>query len=262
MVQFATQLIERQSGKYDASDLEDRYETRLRAMIDAKLKGEGVDLSADATPEPSNVIDLMAALKKSLGQAPEGSRTAEAQESSPRTRVRRGLSSRSRVERRLRLPKLKKQNRGGSAPEDRLPSVPRGLTYPTPQGRGHNGNRPRSWGGRLRYPPCRNWGTESASSAAAPATRVLQVAKIFRTGRHRWQPWRGGGIRRRTVSSLLSLKSAIRENPRQRQSIASSSLAPPRLGSIGAVDRTVDRLHGLALGANVEPANGSPDIGG
>ena len=30
-----------------------------------------MDLSADATPEPSNVIDLMAALKKSLGQPPE-----------------------------------------------------------------------------------------------------------------------------------------------------------------------------------------------
>ncbi len=70
MVQLATQLIERQSGKYDSSDLEDRYETRLRGMIDAKLKGEGVDLSADAAPEPSNVIDLMTALKKSLGQAP------------------------------------------------------------------------------------------------------------------------------------------------------------------------------------------------
>ena len=39
MVQLATQLVNRQSGEYDASDLEDRYETRLRAMIDAKLKG-------------------------------------------------------------------------------------------------------------------------------------------------------------------------------------------------------------------------------
>lgn len=46
-----------------------RYETELRAMIDAKSKGEGVDLSADVTPEPSNAVDLMAALKESLGQA-------------------------------------------------------------------------------------------------------------------------------------------------------------------------------------------------
>ena len=48
MVQLATQLIQRQSGKYDAADLEDRYETRLRAMIDAKLKGEGIDADGDA----------------------------------------------------------------------------------------------------------------------------------------------------------------------------------------------------------------------
>src|SRR5271166_5323051 len=69
MVQLAKQLIDRQSTQYDPADLEDRYETRLRAMIDAKLKGEGIDLSEPAEPDRSNVIDLMAALKKSLGQA-------------------------------------------------------------------------------------------------------------------------------------------------------------------------------------------------
>ena len=42
MVQLATQLIERQSGAYESADIEDRYETRLRTMIDAKLKGEGI----------------------------------------------------------------------------------------------------------------------------------------------------------------------------------------------------------------------------
>ena len=46
MVALATQLVPRQSGEYDASDFEDRYETRLRAMIEAKLKGEDIDLSA------------------------------------------------------------------------------------------------------------------------------------------------------------------------------------------------------------------------
>jgi DNA end-binding protein Ku len=69
MVTLAKQLIDRQTTAYDPSDLEDRYETRLRAMIDAKLKGEGIDTSAPAEPQTGNVIDLMAALKKSLGQA-------------------------------------------------------------------------------------------------------------------------------------------------------------------------------------------------
>jgi DNA end-binding protein Ku len=67
MVQLAVQLIDRQTGKYDPSDVEDKYETRLRAMIDAKLAGKGVEPKREEVPE-SNVIDLMAALKKSLGQ--------------------------------------------------------------------------------------------------------------------------------------------------------------------------------------------------
>jgi DNA end-binding protein Ku len=69
MVQLATQLIDRQAGRYDPADVEDRYETRLRAVIDAKLKGEGVEPEDDEEPDRSNVVDLMSALRKSLGQA-------------------------------------------------------------------------------------------------------------------------------------------------------------------------------------------------
>jgi uncharacterized protein (DUF2147 family) len=67
MVQLAAQLVQRQSGKYDSADLEDRYETRLRAMIDAKLKGEGVELSEPKEPDRTNVVDwnLMAAMRPS-----------------------------------------------------------------------------------------------------------------------------------------------------------------------------------------------------
>jgi DNA end-binding protein Ku len=72
MVKLATQLVQRQAGKYDAADLEDHYEARLREMIDAKLKGGGIDVKEEEPEEKdTNVIDLMAALRKSLGQAPE-----------------------------------------------------------------------------------------------------------------------------------------------------------------------------------------------
>jgi DNA end-binding protein Ku len=71
MVKLAVQLIDRQTGRYDPSDVEDRYETRLRAMIDAKLKGEGIDREQPPAEDRGNVIDIMAALKKSLGEAPE-----------------------------------------------------------------------------------------------------------------------------------------------------------------------------------------------
>ena len=77
MVALAVQLIDRQTSAYDPSDTEDRYETRLRAMIEAKLKGEGVAVEEEPAEVGSNVIDLMAALKKSLGQAPPEDKPAQ-----------------------------------------------------------------------------------------------------------------------------------------------------------------------------------------
>jgi DNA end-binding protein Ku len=68
MVKLATQLVDRQTGRYDPADMEDRYEARLRAVIEAKLKGEGITPESEEEPDRGNVIDLMAALKKSLGQ--------------------------------------------------------------------------------------------------------------------------------------------------------------------------------------------------
>jgi DNA end-binding protein Ku len=40
-------------------------------MIEAKLKGEGIDAGEPEEPQQTNVVDLMAALKKSLGQGEE-----------------------------------------------------------------------------------------------------------------------------------------------------------------------------------------------
>jgi DNA end-binding protein Ku len=77
MIRLATQLIDRQSGRYDPADTEDRYETRLRAVIDAKLKGEGIEPEEASEPERSNVVDLMAALRKSLGQTSDESAPAK-----------------------------------------------------------------------------------------------------------------------------------------------------------------------------------------
>jgi DNA end-binding protein Ku len=69
MLELATQLIDRQQGKFQPSDAEDRYEARLRDVIEAKLKGEGIAPEEPAAPDRSNVVDLMAALKASLGKA-------------------------------------------------------------------------------------------------------------------------------------------------------------------------------------------------
>jgi DNA end-binding protein Ku len=72
MVKLATQLIDRQAGRFDPTATEDRYEKRLREVIDAKLRGEGIEPARSSEPaERGNVIDLMATLRRSLGQEPK-----------------------------------------------------------------------------------------------------------------------------------------------------------------------------------------------
>ena len=84
MIALATQLIDRQTGAYDPADPEDRYETRLRDLIQAKLRGEGLAEEDEPEPDHSNVIDLMAALKQSLGEF-EKSITKSGAKSAPKS---------------------------------------------------------------------------------------------------------------------------------------------------------------------------------
>ncbi len=77
MVALAVQLIGRQTGRFDPADFEDRYETRLRKLIDAKLKGKGLEPVEEDAGDRGNVIDLMDALRRSLGkQGGDKGRTA------------------------------------------------------------------------------------------------------------------------------------------------------------------------------------------
>ncbi len=105
MIALATQLVERQSEDYDPADLEDRYETRLRAMLDAKIKGEGVRTDTVPALADSNVIDLMAALRKSLGQplAP-AEPTVKAEANKPAKRARKSGIPDVRTQPALKLP--------------------------------------------------------------------------------------------------------------------------------------------------------------
>jgi DNA end-binding protein Ku len=68
MVTLATQLIARQNGRFQPADMVDRYEAKLREVIEAKLRGEGIKPEEPEEPARDNVIDLMAALKASLEQ--------------------------------------------------------------------------------------------------------------------------------------------------------------------------------------------------
>ncbi|CAN5249024.1 Ku protein [soil metagenome] len=77
MLDLASMLIEKKSGKFDAAEFHNRYVDALRGLIEEKQrsKGEKVIQDPDADSPPArggNVIDLMAALKKSLDSSGGG----------------------------------------------------------------------------------------------------------------------------------------------------------------------------------------------
>jgi len=76
MIEIAEKIIAQQEGPFAPEGFEDRYEKALRDLIRRKEKGEKIVTAEPA--EESNVIDLMAALKKSLkgGKAPAKKRKA------------------------------------------------------------------------------------------------------------------------------------------------------------------------------------------
>lgn len=72
MIQIAQKIIEQKEGPFDPEQFNDRYEDALRALIKEKQKGKGRKVTAPAEPDDTNVVDLMEALRKSLGKAPVG----------------------------------------------------------------------------------------------------------------------------------------------------------------------------------------------
>lgn len=64
MIEIARKIIEQREGDFEPEKFEDRYENALRDLIRRKQKGEKL-VTAEPVEE-DNVIDLMAALKKSL----------------------------------------------------------------------------------------------------------------------------------------------------------------------------------------------------
>ena len=65
MVAIAETIIKRRSGRFDPATFRDRYQEALRELIEAKMKGLPIKPKQIAAPP---VLDLMAALKRSLAQ--------------------------------------------------------------------------------------------------------------------------------------------------------------------------------------------------
>lgn len=87
LLDLATSLIEKKSGSFDAASFHDRYVDALRDLIARKRKSKTGKVSLDteerAPSRGSNVIDLMAALKKSLDKPANDTRPKPAAKKAP-----------------------------------------------------------------------------------------------------------------------------------------------------------------------------------
>lgn len=63
MLKLATHILETKKGKFDPAKFEDRYETALKELVKAKQAGRTVPVASES--RPSNVVNLMDALRRS-----------------------------------------------------------------------------------------------------------------------------------------------------------------------------------------------------
>jgi DNA end-binding protein Ku len=73
MIELAVQLIEKKSAPFDPKKFQDHYATALRELVQDKLKGHKIIAPhEEARPKGGNIVDLMEALKRSVGEPAPG----------------------------------------------------------------------------------------------------------------------------------------------------------------------------------------------
>jgi hypothetical protein len=165
LLDLATTLIDKKTAPFDAGEFHNRYVDALKDLIERKKANRGTKIVDDSEPRPkgANVVDLMAALKKSLGSVP--ARTRRPQSPPPR-----------------RKPPPRRRRRQGSARQADADQGSRreGRQGPRQQGRPRQSRcipeGPRSearltWRRPTRSPPT----MRSAISGRPPSRRVISA---------------------------------------------------------------------------------------
>ena len=67
MVDLASHILDKKASKFDPGKFKDKYEAALKALVKRKAAGKTIEVPEEKAKE-SNVIDLMDALKQSLGR--------------------------------------------------------------------------------------------------------------------------------------------------------------------------------------------------
>ena len=77
-LQMAEQLVSTMAGEFAPEKYSDKYKDNLMEIINAKLKGQKIEVEEPAEPEATNVVDLMARLQESLAAGKKGKKKADA----------------------------------------------------------------------------------------------------------------------------------------------------------------------------------------
>lgn len=77
MVDLAVQLIRKKSAPFKPDQYKDHYQVALKQLVQDKLKGRKIVAHEEQRPTGTNVVDLMEALKRSIGQGGDKSPPAK-----------------------------------------------------------------------------------------------------------------------------------------------------------------------------------------
>jgi DNA end-binding protein Ku len=66
LVNLASELVARNSAPFNPKRFKDTYAEELRKLVEKKAKGQKIEIPKTDKPKPSNVVNLMDALKRSL----------------------------------------------------------------------------------------------------------------------------------------------------------------------------------------------------
>ena len=95
MLKLATHILETKKGKFDPAKFEDRYETALKELVKAKQAGKKTPVPSDS--RPSNVVNLMDALRRSAKADRDKADRREPAPTRRKTRARKPAAPRRKV---------------------------------------------------------------------------------------------------------------------------------------------------------------------
>jgi DNA end-binding protein Ku len=91
MLKLASHILDTKAGHFDPSEFTDEFETALKKLVKRKAAGKPIEYEEPAE-RPSNVVDLMEALRQSIRGG--GKRAAALRSSSSSKKTARPKSSR------------------------------------------------------------------------------------------------------------------------------------------------------------------------